>query len=176
MLGKLFLAFLQIGCMSFGGGYASLPLIQQVVLQHHWLNKTEMAQLITISQMTPGPIAVNAATFVGQRVAGTMGGIVATFGCIFPALLICTILVMFYMHYRKLDFVQKVFARLRPIIIALIGAGAISILQSSFSTSVFFTIVSFGICLFLLQKKKTSPIWVMVFSGLMYVGIKLISE
>ena len=66
MLGKLFLAFLQIGCMSFGGGYASLPLIQQVVLQHHWLNKTEMAQLITISQMTPGPIAVNAATFVGQ--------------------------------------------------------------------------------------------------------------
>ena len=83
---------------------------------------------------------------------------------------------MFYMHYRKLDFVQKVFARLRPIIIALIGAGAISILQSSFSTSVFFTIVSFGICLFLLQKKKTSPIWVMVFSGLMYVGIKLILE
>ena len=75
MLGKLFLAFLQIGCMSFGGGYASLPLIQQVVLQHHWLNKTEMAQLITISQMTPGPIAVNAATFVGQRVAGTMGGL-----------------------------------------------------------------------------------------------------
>lgn len=61
---------------------------------------------------------------------------------------------MFYMHYRKLDFVQKVFARLRPIIIALIGAGAISILQSSFSTSVFFTIVSFGICLFLLQRKR----------------------
>ena len=71
---KLFLSFLQIGLFSFGGGYAAMPLIQdQVVSQHGWLTMTEFTDLITISQMTPGPIAVNAATFVGSKIAGVPG-------------------------------------------------------------------------------------------------------
>ena len=72
---KLFLSFLQIGLFSFGGGYAAMPLIQeQVVTQHGWLTMTEFTDLITISQMTPGPIAINAATFVGSKIAGVPGG------------------------------------------------------------------------------------------------------
>ena len=83
---QLFLSFLQIGMFSFGGGYAALPLIQeQVVTQHGWLSRSEFTDLITISQMTPGPIAVNSATFVGIRLAGFLGALAATFGCILPS-------------------------------------------------------------------------------------------
>ena len=71
---QLFLSFLQIGLFSFGGGYAAMPLIQgQVVTAHHWLSMEEFTDLITISQMTPGPIAINSATFVGTKIAGTGG-------------------------------------------------------------------------------------------------------
>ena len=80
---QLFLSFLQIGMFSFGGGYAAMPLIQgQVVTAHHWLSMEEFTDLITISQMTPGPIAINSATFVGTKIAGTGGALAATFGCI----------------------------------------------------------------------------------------------
>ena len=83
---RLFMSFLQIGLFSFGGGYAALPLIQeQIVELHGWLSQSEFTDLITISQMTPGPIAVNAATFVGIRVAGIPGAVAATLGCIFPS-------------------------------------------------------------------------------------------
>lgn len=80
---QLFFSFLQIGMFSFGGGYAAMPLIQgQVVTLHGWLTISEFTDLITISQMTPGPIAVNSATFVGMKIAGIPGAIVATAGCI----------------------------------------------------------------------------------------------
>ena len=83
---QLFLAFLQIGAFSFGGGYAAMPLIQdQVVTKYGWLTQTDFADLVTISEMTPGPIAINAATFVGNQVAGIPGALVATFGFILPS-------------------------------------------------------------------------------------------
>ena len=95
---ELFLSFLQIGLFSFGGGYAAMPLIQgQVVNGHHWLSMTEFTDLITISQMTPGPIAVNSATFVGIRIAGIPGALVATLGCILPSCLIVTLIASFYL-------------------------------------------------------------------------------
>ena len=83
---QLFLAFLQIGAFSFGGGYAAMPLIQaQVIEKYHWLTLNDFTNLITIAEMTPGPIAVNSSTFVGNQVAGIPGAIVATIGCILPA-------------------------------------------------------------------------------------------
>ena len=83
---QLFLSFLQIGALSFGGGYAAMPLIQeQVVTLHGWLSMNSFTDLITIAEMTPGPIAVNSASFVGMQIAGTPGAIVATFGCILPS-------------------------------------------------------------------------------------------
>ena len=88
---QLFLSFLQIGLFSFGGGYAAMPLIQdQVVTRYGWLSMAEFTDLITISQMTPGPIAVNSATFVGIRIAGIPGALVATFGCILPSCILVT--------------------------------------------------------------------------------------
>ena len=101
---QLFLSFLQIGMFSFGGGYAALPLIQeQVVTQHGWLSRSEFTDLITISQMTPGPIAVNSATFVGIRLAGFLGALAATFGCILPSCILVTVLSYLYLKYRKMS-------------------------------------------------------------------------
>ena len=90
---QLFLSFLQVGMFSFGGGYAALPLIQgQVVKAHSWLSMSEFTDLITISQMTPGPIAVNSATFVGEKIAGIPGALCATAGYILPSCIIVTVL------------------------------------------------------------------------------------
>lgn len=105
---QLFLSFLQIGLFSFGGGYAAMPLIQgQVVTLHGWLTMSEFTDLITISQMTPGPIAVNSATFVGMKIAGIPGAVVATAGCILPSCIIVTILARLYLKYRNLDLLQE---------------------------------------------------------------------
>ena len=92
---QLFLSFIQVGMFSIGGGYAAMPLIQsQVVQGHGWLTMSEFTDLITIAEMTPGPIAVNSATFVGIRIAGVPGAMVATFGCILPSCIIVSILAM----------------------------------------------------------------------------------
>ena len=89
----LFWSFLQVGLFSFGGGMASLPLVQeQVVDAHAWLTLSEFSDLVTIAEMTPGPLAVNAATFVGIRIAGIPGALIATFGCILPACVLVTLL------------------------------------------------------------------------------------
>ena len=90
---QLFWSFFQIGLFSIGGGYAALPLIQtQVVQVHSWITMNEFNDLITISQMTPGPIAINSATFVGNQIAGLGGAIISTLGCIMPSCIIISIL------------------------------------------------------------------------------------
>jgi chromate transporter len=87
---------------SFGGGYAAMPLIQQqVVTVHHWLTMSQFTDLVTISAMTPGPIAINSATFVGIRIAGFWGAVVATFGCILPSCIIVSVLAFVYRKYKN---------------------------------------------------------------------------
>lgn len=125
---QLFLSFLQIGAFSFGGGYAAMPLIQsQVVDSHKWLSMSEFTNLITISQMTPGPIAVNSATFVGLKVAGLGGAAIATAGCILPSCILVTLLAKLYLRYRKMDLLQGILGMLRPAVVALIALSLIHI-------------------------------------------------
>lgn len=130
---ELFLSFLQVGLFSFGGGYAAMPLIRgQVVTVHHWLSMSEFTDLITISQMTPGPIAVNSATFVGTKIAGTLGALVATFGCILPSCIIVTVIARLYLKYRNMAALQGILNSLRPAVVAMIAAAGISILITAF--------------------------------------------
>ena len=180
---QLFLSFLQIGMFSFGGGYAAMPLIQgQVVTLHGWLTMSEFTDLITISQITPGPIAVNSATFVGLKIAGIPGAVVATVGCILPSSIIVTILARLYLKYRNLDLMQGVLKSLRPAVVAMIASAGILILKNAFwgsgeSMSLTGTewsmVVIFGICVLLLRKTKMNPVWVMVLAGVIKVGISM---
>lgn len=113
---ELFWSFFQVGLFSIGGGYAAMPLIQdQVVDIHPWLTMTGFADIMAIAEMTPGPIALNAATFVGIQVAGLPGALIATIGCIFPSCVIVMTLAYVYYRFRGLSIVQGVLAGLRPL-------------------------------------------------------------
>ena len=182
---QLFWAFFQIGLFSFGGGYAALPLIsQQVVSTYHWISQNTFTDLITISQMTPGPIAVNSATFVGIKIAGIPGALAATFGCILPSCIIVTVIAKLYLKYRSMEVLQGVLGSLRPAVVAMIAAAGISILISAFwgsrnlialAGTKWSLVVIFVVCMILLRKVKMNPIWVMVLAGVMKVGMHCIS-
>ena len=127
---QLFFSFIQVGLFSIGGGYAAMPLIQsQVVTRYGWLSMSEFTDLITIAEMTPGPIAVNSATFVGIRIAGVGGAIIATLGCILPSCFIVSLLAFIYYRYKQMSALQSVLASLRPAVVALIASAGLSILN-----------------------------------------------
>ena len=172
---QLFLSFLQIGLFSFGGGYAAMPLIQEQVAElHSWLSMSEFTDLITISQMTPGPIAVNSATFVGIKIAGVPGALLATFGCILPSCVIVTLIAKLYLKYRNMSLRQGVLNSLRPAVVAMIASAGISILITAFwgsetaislSGTDWIMVALFGLAVVLIQKVQMNPILVMTLMG-----------
>lgn len=179
----LFWAFFQIGLFSFGGGYAALPLIsQQVISTYHWISQNTFTDLITISQMTPGPIAVNSSTFVGQYVAHLPGALFATMGCILPSIIIVSLLAYLYVKYKEMNVMKTVLSYLRPAVVSMIAISGISILISAFfkdsmigiSYLRYHAIIVFLICLFLLRKYKMNPIIVMILAGISEVVIQMI--
>lgn len=128
----LFITFLQIGTLAFGGGYAILPFIQELVVNNHgWLSIREMTDVVTISQMTPGPIALNAATFVGTKIAGLFGSIVATSAIILPQLIIMIFLAKLYFSDKEISFMQKIIKALRPAVAGLIFIATIDMINGS---------------------------------------------
>ena len=180
---QLFLSFLQIGMFSFGGGYAAMPLIQGQVVTAPERGDEEFTDLITISQMTPGPIAVNSATFVGTKIAGTGGALAATFGCILPSCIIVTCIARLYLKYRNLALLQGILNSLRPAVVALIASAGISILITAFwgsqaavalANTNWLLVAIFAVCVVLLQKFKMNPIWVMVLAGVIKTVVSLI--
>ena len=166
----LFLVFFQIGLFSVGGGYAAMPLIQSLVVESHgWLTMAEFTNLMTIAEMTPGPIAVNSATFVGMRCAGLPGALVATFGCIMPSLILVTLLSYLYGRFRSGQTMQNVLGALRPVVVALIASAALSIVQvaavkSGGGVSIV-GIVLMVAAFLVLRWKKWNPILVMLLCG-----------
>ncbi len=168
---QLFASFFQIGLFSIGGGYAAMPLIQaQIVERRGWLTMSAFADVIAISEMTPGPIAINAATFVGIQTAGLPGAIVATLGCVIPSCVIVMTLAWGYKRFRSLSLIQGVLSGLRPAVIAMIFSAGLSIFLSSLFPSTA-TLDPIALALFasvfvVLRKWKPSPILVMLASGL----------
>ena len=173
---QLFLSFLQIGAFSFGGGYAAMPLIQeQAVTLHAWLTAGEFSDLVTIAEMTPGPIAINAATFVGMRMAGPLGAVTATLGCVLPSCLLVTLLAALYTRYRSLPLLQGTLQSLRPAVVSMIAAAGLGILLSAFFADGVFSLAAenmdlravlyFAAALYLLRRRRWNPILVMVLCG-----------
>ncbi len=185
----LFFAFIQVGLFSVGGGYAAIPLIQdQIVNIYGLMTMEEFSDLITIAEMTPGPISINSSTFVGTRLAGPFGAIICTLGCIIPSFIICLILAHFYYKYRNFSGVQTVLSALRPAVVALIGSAGASILMlalfaSDTASAADFRIIEFVLfigSLFMLRKYKTNAIAIIFGSGIIgtiaYVLINLLSN
>ncbi len=177
---QLFLSFVQIGLFSIGGGYAAMPLIQhQVVDVHPWLTMGQFADVIAIAEMTPGPIAINSATFVGIQVGGLPGALVATLGCVAPAFVIVLTLAWVYYRCRGLTLVQGVLDGLRPAVVAMIASAGLTLLLQAFygqrelpadwTALDWKAVLLFAAGFFLLRKWKVNPLWILAGSGVLSV-------
>lgn len=169
----LFFEFFKIGLFSFGGGLAMLPLIQNVVLKHHWISEPEFLDIIAISQITPGPIAINASTFVGNKVAGIFGAFIATFACALPSFLVI-IFISYILKNIKNRYKNAFFDGVKPVILALISfAGIIigkSLLQNGYKNSLKAILLS--ILVFLgIKYSKLNPIFFLLLSGILGIFI-----
>ncbi len=160
----LFLTFFKIGAFTFGGGYAMLPLIQQEVLAHEWLELSELVNFIAVSESTPGPFAINMATYVGSQMGGVLGAAAATLGVVLPSFIIILIVAKCYEKFKNSKAVKGCMTGLKPAVIGLIGAAAISIAGTvlaplGWSLSIFtsldfyISIAIFAICAVLVFKK-----------------------
>lgn len=158
------------------GGSAAIPLIRhQIVELHGWLTPVEFTDIITIAEMTPGPIAINSATFVGIRVVGMPGALISTFACVLPSCIIVLLLARIYYRYRSLNAVQYVLSGLRPAVVGMIASAGVSILLLACFTNGTFSfaagnielvsvgIFALGVCI--LQKWKISPLYIMGGAG-----------
>lgn len=173
---KLFWAFFQIGLFTIGGGVASLPLIETLIVKNHgWISFEQFSHLVVISEMTPGPIAVNASTFVGNQLFGFVGGVVATTGLIFPSFIIVILFAKVYFKYRNLQVVNSVLNGLRPTVVGLVAFATFGItLTALFNTNVldfalfdinYLNFILLGLYIWILRKYKPNPIFIIILSG-----------
>lgn len=170
VLVELFLSYLKIGFFGFGGGYAMLSLIHSEVVVHHgWLTNGEFSDIVAISQMTPGPIAINSATYIGYEVAGVAGSVVATIAVCLPALTIMMLITRFFMRLHDNIYVRGVIGGMKPVVIGMIAAAALLLISphsdegrsfiDGWSWLIFFaTLVA--------SARKVNPIVLILFSGI----------
>ena len=185
---ELFWCFFQIGLFSIGGGYAAMPLIRhQVVEVHDWLTMAEFADIITISQMTPGPISINSATFVGINIAGIPGALVATFGCVLPSCLIVLALAFAYYRFRGFRMVRNVLLQLRAAVVSMIAFAGLAIAFlafwhketapsfADFSHTDWVAVFIFGAALVVLRRwRRIDPIHVMLATGVLGIVLYML--
>lgn len=169
---ELYIMFFKVGLFSFGGGYSAVPIIiSEVVDGANLITLQEFADILTISEMTPGPIAVNCATFVGTKTAGIFGSICASLGFMSPSLIICIILAYFFYKYKNLKVVSQVLSYLKPVVVGVIGSVAVTLFYTNvMGSSLSIDIRSLSIFLisaYLIVKKKQQIYTVMPIAAIM---------
>jgi len=170
-LWDLFRVFAQIGALTFGGGYAMLPIIQEeIVNKRGWATDEEILDYYAIGQSTPGIIAVNTATFIGYKRKGIIGAIVATLGMIFPSIVIITIIAVFFDQFENYQIVQHAFAGIRVAVAALILNAIVTMWQKAVKD--YIGIIIFLVSFFVVAFLDVSPIWVVIISFIVGIIIK----
>lgn len=171
LLWELFITFAKIGVMTFGGGMAMLPILEREIVQSkQWATEEELVDYYAIGQCTPGIIAVNTATFIGQKKRGALGGIVATLGVVFPSLVIITVLAGLITNFSHLAWVQNAFAGIQVCVCVLIFNAVVKLLQKSVvdkRTAVIFVLVMAGSMLL-----SVSPVWFVLIAALSGIVLK----
>jgi chromate transporter len=165
MLWQLGWTFFKIGLFSIGGGYAMLSMIQQeVVIKNQWMTNQQLTDMIAISQMTPGPIAVNVATFIGYRQAGFWGSVFTTFGVVLPSLILMLLITVSYLKLKHKVWFTQIMKDLRPLVIGLIASAAWLTAKTAFVD--WFGMIVFAVCFFLSLRFKLHPVILMALAGL----------
>ena len=179
VLWELFSTFIIIGFVSFGGGYAMIPVIETEVSQHGWMTAQQFTDVIAIAGMSPGPIAMNSAVLVGYSTAGVIGAIISALGILLPAIILVIVVGTFFIKLHHYQVVQSIFYGLRPIVTSLVIYAAISF---SLSNNLISPVISwktvsllliFVLSLIALLKLHWNPAYVIILSGL--VGVVLYS-
>lgn len=161
---RLFLAFMKIGAFSFGGGYAMIPFIEQeVIFRHGWITLDRFLDVMAISAITPGPVAINAATFIGYQVGEVAGSVIATTAVVLPSFAIMLVAGLLLSRYKDFALTKRMFSGIRPVAFALIAAAVISTgtTVTQDLASVLIALASFFIVTF----TKTHPVLVLLASG-----------
>ena len=169
----LFFTFCRIGGLTFGGGYAMLPIIQkEIVEEKKWATEEEVLDYYAVGQCTPGIIAVNTATFIGYKVHGIIGAIVATLGVVFPSLIIITIIAALLKNFANYSIVQHAFSGIRVVVIALIVSAILKLAKTSIknSTSLIIAIIAFILVAFV----NLSPIYIVIAAACIGLILKFI--
>ena len=185
---SLFLTFFKIGAFTFGGGYAMLPFIQQEVLAHNWVAESDLINFIAISESTPGPFAINMATYVGSQVGGAhgwlgsiFGSFCATMGVVLPSFIVILIVARFYEKYKQSKIVKGCMSGLKPAVVGLIGAAILSVVgEVLFPAGVALSVLSnptfyvalgiFALTCTLAFWKKVHPIILIVLSAVLGIA------
>jgi len=183
---ELFLVFLKLGAFTFGGGAAMMPFLEDEVVARGWLTIEEFIDFVAISESTPGPFAVNIATYVGVEKAGVFGAVCATLGLVLPSFVIILIIAKCYNKFKESRLVQGAMSGLKPVSIGLIGAAVVSIGQavlfpegfqwSEFISYNFITSLLIFIPMFILCLKKLHPILIILMSGVLGVGFGFLEQ
>ena len=183
---KLFLTFFKIGAFTFGGGYAMLPLMRQEVLANGWLSESQIINFIAVSESTPGPFAINMATYIGSETAGILGAICCTLGVVLPSFIIILIVAKFFLAFKENKWMAAVMSGLKPAVIGLIGSAVITVALEVFfpvglNVSTFATIqfwISFAIftLIMILFKIKVHPIILMAISAFLGIASGYLTE
>ena len=162
----LYLSFAKVGLFTFGGGYAMLPLIESEIIRGRgWLTVREFTDIVAIAEVTPGPIAVNSATFVGYRLAGVLGGIVATLGVVTPSVVIVLALAMLARRFENSAGLARIKSGMRPAVVGLIAAAAFSVARVALVDAK--SIVIAALAAILVFRTGLDPIVVLAISGLL---------
>lgn len=173
---QLYLSFVKIGLFSFGGGYATLPLIEEEIVNvHEFLTYEQFIDLLVVAEITPGPIGINSASFAGHQVAGWTGATIATLGVVTPAIFLVLLLGYLFKKYRDLPVVRGFVEGLRPASVALIASAAVTIVLTAFFQQTSFpvewanfngfSLLLFLLSLYLLQRYKVDTLKIILLSG-----------
>ena len=163
---QLCVSFFKIGLFGFGGGYAIISLIQHEIEYHGWMTQSEFTDIIAISQMTPGPIGINSATYVGYTASGTVfGSVVATFAIVLPSFLIMLTLVRFFFRLQGNRYMTYAFLGLRPVVVGLIGSAAVMLMNSE-NFSDYKSLIIFATAFFLSFKFKLNPMLIILLAAI----------
>ncbi|MBQ0080989.1 MAG: chromate transporter [Alistipes sp.] len=166
---ELFLAYLKIGFFGFGGGYAMLSLIyNEIVVQHAWLTASEFSDIVAISQITPGPIAINSATYVGYMVAGVWGSVLSTIAVCMPSISIMMLVSVFYLRLKDNDILKRIIAFMKPVVVSMILSAVLLLMFPSEESSDFentWSWLIFSSVLYGLHKKQ-NPILLLIYAAL----------
>ncbi len=163
---QLFVVYFKIGVLGFGGGYAILSMIQtEVVVRHHWVSAQEFTDIVAISQMTPGPIGINSATYIGYATTQSVwGAVVATFALCLPSLIIMYVITRFFLKYKNNRWVEAAFTGIRPASVGLIAAAALILMNKENFTD-YFSVIIFALVFVLVRYFKIGPVPAIILSG-----------